>query len=965
MNKIIGGKIPNYLDKSELILDTDKNKLLSYNVLNMNTNITVIDTNNNIIRYSDSGVIYKLNNDFELEKVIEPIENIKPIMDYSIIINKAFKINGINYPYYYIFYDDKFKFINNLLSLNIDETNKIREFISKLFLIDKNDSNKIVRIVNTPNLFNKYIFINKFKFLLELLFKNYTNITNIDDEILEDVKNNSIETITKYVSDSIMRINADTLRRLNPDKSDEEIRREKIENGVQERLKLNTIKEQKLIEILNKNIKLMVNDCDILKSISELIRTTNMLPSKDKLTLEKLELDKYERFYNKFYYIRKSLKTIFNSSKLNLINLSDLQKFQDIIVKSYNHHIKNEAERNELFIRSLIRFNENYLNKNINDDKKNDYNIYLFDEIVEIFNYINYIELINTQFITGYTKYRLPLDDMINDLAMVVILSYFHKRVFFNKTLNINGFDSFPINQNSTLNDLFSENTTIPINDTIKSFYISELPSYYLYKTVNFGGHQYSDCVENTVLQFIKTFFWFGPVKKYDITKMINPKLKLIFENYIIKDLEDTNECKNELLLLLNNIDTIEFKHNDGIKSEIISTYKNIILCINYLLTNCIILDDNSNIETYMQLNNNILSLELTDGNINLSTTFGSIQINYHPGHTYFTTSSVLEPEILLKLNILNLFVSNNLEIFKNNSNQNNYNILSKLISIDKRTKESLNYIKSLIFLVESNKFDHLFIKENLYEKYTFKTIIHDKENTNNNPPFFINYLLTIFLILLNLNNLKTIPPPVIYKLFKLCLEYLYHSDLFIFFTYNKNMYQNIQVSQYYKINEITDKIIIFINNSIKSLLNSQYYKWLKDDNILDKFFTIILFVDLISIHNFDKNNIDINFLEKLSINTKIEKSESIINKYSINFNLSKNLFNHTEFLKDYVYFVLDRMINISINTLASSINDPIITPHISSYVANTDKKYLKYKEYMNKKYLKFKIKYIKLKLNK
>ena len=992
MNKIIGGKIPNYINKSELLIDTNENKILSYNVLNRNQNITIFDQNNNIIRYSDTGNIYKLNNDFELEKLPDDTPKIKPTLNQDIFINKEFVINGIKYPYYYIFNNDKFKIAEFLLSENVERNNVIREFILKLFRHDRNDRNKIIDISKSSNLVNKYIFINKFNFLLEILFKNYNGpipdlVTGYDEALFQNKIKTIIEHSTQQKSEKVLKLVYSKIKQLDDidlESSDitiDYIREKIIHYSIQSKLKEVKKLEIQLIEILN-NVDIWdptMSDHKILKNnIYHKIKYKLSLPSIDQLSLPQAVAERYNIFYKKFYYIRNLLTTLF--SNLNLINLTDLDKFQELIIKSYNT-MDTDIERT---MEDIIRQNELYLENNIIEimsDEDNAFNIYLFNEIIEIFYYIDNLTAIKNIYMTKTTNY-FP-QNRVNDLGMVILLGYFHKRVFDNKTLNVITFDSFPINQNACLSDLFTGHYNL-YNDPkniIKSFYISKLPIYYPYRNVVYKGLIYADCVENSILQFIKTLFWTG--ESYKLDSMTNPRLRHIFEEYINKNKEETIEYKNYLLEIFNNIDVLDFvnkKNKFGFDSEVISTYKNIVICINYLLTNNEIIDDNRNVEDYRSMNDNILSLSLNENNINLISKFGSIKINYMEGHTNFETSSVLDLPILLNLSGLCFFVSKNLEIFKNNSNNNNYNILTKslnYIDIDNHnTRNNFEFKKVLYFLLDTNKFDHLFETINFYEKYNFKDIVDNtKENTINNPIFFVDYILLPYIFFLYIIRTKT--PPINFKLLNLIVSYLFNNDLFIYFIYNINMTERIVYNEKYIGNELYKKIKtliesihqLFITSGENSIIGITINK-----EIIEKLFTLILFIEIINSKYYNKNAIPEQFLKLLYEN----REKELISKLLEDINLSNSIFSGTVFLKDYIYYVLDRMINITgeplefIRKLQVNVRKTpdyeIINKYIQEYHAKqvpgaaleSANKYLK--RILISKYLKFKTKYIELK---
>lgn len=1004
MEKIVGGKIPNYDDKSELIIDTNENKILSYNVLNKNQNITIFDQNNNIIRYSDIGNIYKLNNDFELEKLPDDTPKIKPTLNQDIFINKEFVINGIKYPYYYIFNNEKFKFADFLLSENINDDNKIRIFIKKLYLFNKDDKNKIFNINKLSNLFNKYIFINKFKFLLEILFKNYNepiqdlDISNI--AIQEDIENIITKSFSKKSESTKEKLFNEMIKNKKETlPSIEEITKILIDSSIKTKVKEIGQKQTQFKDKLNKLKTWDENsDAKILNDNIMSIKYTLSLPQPSSLSLDGTYITRYTTFYNKFYYIKNILKTIFkinsiDNSKLNLINLDDLNSFQHIVYRSY-HAVKSAGNESSIYSRlndRLIIENEKYLDIDIESDEFNVYNNYLIKEIVEIFDYIDNINIINK-----IQDERMKGETISNnrpyDLAMIIILGYFHKRVFYNKTLNSLNFDAFPINQNNALNDLFRDSNTIVSQPIIRSFYISDLPIYYPYQTVTYKGTSYPDCLENSILQFIKTFYWYGPVEGYKVDNIINLKLKNILEKYIIENKDDSEQCKNELLEILNNIEELDFTHKKGegyeFNSEINCTYKNILICINYLLTDNNIISDTRNIDLYKTINKNIVSLSLDENNITLQTIFGSITLKYisdpNSFHAYIETSSTLEIPILSFLYSLNLFVSKDLEIFKNDSNDQNLNILMKMLRIDSRNDRMYfqhPFFNKIMKILLYNKFNHLFPNINYYEKYNYRDIEEPhKISIINNPIFFKDYILLPYLIL-SYSSLLYIKYNdsidgilILCKLLEILIKILFNNDLLIFFIYNDNLI--IKLKQGHNRYE---KIINFFKDNLMFWTQTKLDETFRNRKILDQLFTILLFFEIITTKDFNKDNIPNQCLKLLYDN---EDKKQIFDLIS-NINLSHNFLHETYLFKNYINFVLDRMININGEPLELIKNlqdkkkgtplDRIIDNYLEEYelkknpgaALESAKKYLK--TTLRNKYLKFKTKYneLKNKLNK
>jgi len=193
---MFGGKIPNYKEEHEKKVNTIHEIYDSYLPLQRNL-YNLHDINGNLIIKGDTDINYKINTDFQLEE----LKSESIVVSEFNVSDKKFKIADEFYPYYYVFLDNKFKIVEELYNKNIDS----RTFLDTLFII----SNQYDGIYYTfhdinskENILHKYLFINKFKFLLDILFdeniyndnydifntnffNNYKDVNNNFDKILE------------------------------------------------------------------------------------------------------------------------------------------------------------------------------------------------------------------------------------------------------------------------------------------------------------------------------------------------------------------------------------------------------------------------------------------------------------------------------------------------------------------------------------------------------------------------------------------------------------------------------------------------------------------------------------------------------------------------------------------------------------------------------------------------------------
>jgi hypothetical protein len=142
-----------------------------------------ITFNNKVIKYGDTK-IYNLNSNFMYEKN----NNIKPNIitfddyekNYDIFFNDEIVINEQN----------KIPFDLLLLDSNFNINNKLQKLLSnilckKQILFIKDAFTKYSNIYDKDNILNKYIFINKFRELLEILYSDSDSNEFIKNKIIE------------------------------------------------------------------------------------------------------------------------------------------------------------------------------------------------------------------------------------------------------------------------------------------------------------------------------------------------------------------------------------------------------------------------------------------------------------------------------------------------------------------------------------------------------------------------------------------------------------------------------------------------------------------------------------------------------------------------------------------------------------------------------------------------------------
>ena len=464
---------------------------------------------------------YQINYNLELES----LDNDEKKDDIPVLINnRNIQINDNMYPFYYVLIDNKFKIVEKLYNMAIaDKQKKIKEFIELIFIFEKGTDDvysKIFNIFSKNNLLHKYLFINKFKFLLELLFNKELNVVNT----------------TQILSD-------------------------------------------KLIQ------KLPPNKINIAKNIQEKLLTIFY-------TTDHAQLP----------------------NKFSLENLCDLSIFQNYLFQSPDQII------NKLKIGSQKNLLDNQLDN------------YLDLEILEIIKYIDYLEEIKDYYLSKYPGLDVNRQD---DLGMIILLSYFYKRVYIKNVLYPS---SFPFNINSAISDLITNST--PIDEPILNnfFYSNNLPAYPSEILININDFVFTNCVETAILHFIRTIFWDYENNTYNTSIIKNAKLQTFFidilknQNQIID--QNTHQKFAEILY---SIDNIIFVNKDK-KCELEALMENIIICLDALLnvkpTSDIInifkeqQQINEWIEKIRLMYQNIIKIEFNNSDIKLQTNAGDINLN-------------------------------------------------------------------------------------------------------------------------------------------------------------------------------------------------------------------------------------------------------------------------------------------------------------------------------------------------
>jgi hypothetical protein len=267
----------------------------------------------------------------------------------------------------------------------------------------------------------------------------------------------------------------------------------------------------------------------------------NYISSTYKFDIFNLSLlcDKFFQIIPLFLYnydentIKKQLKNIFN--KFALDKLYNIINYYKAILNAYNSNSEKDIKIKEIYpfekfilsdIKSFPNVNyKKYKNAtkihNLESGKKKD------KSLEEIYN-----ELTNS--ILEYRFYLNGLTEIIPDFDKIFISSILDFRLKQYTIMNTWEFDR-NFNIKFILNNL--ETTNIKKED-LHNIYFIEKPVIYEYSTVTYKGKTYGNCMENTLLQFLKILLWDDKIKNYSLNlidnfanKNVSNKLLNIFKN--------------------------------------------------------------------------------------------------------------------------------------------------------------------------------------------------------------------------------------------------------------------------------------------------------------------------------------------------------------------------------------------------------------------------------------------------
>jgi hypothetical protein len=747
-------------------------KIINYDIINnpkinkmeSDSKIPLLCNNSNIIIKKDNyylkisnpifdGLYYEMDNDLNVfihiindtlsSNNIQSEYNISTNYDKTIYANKILSFNNKNISFNAIFVN-KLEVIGgiNAYLLKNEELNDLSKILKQIFIFNRTNGYLHNLKYNDSNInLDKYIFINKYYELICILTcSNY--LINIPDfEVFPDDK----------------------------------IKKESNTNKILKFLKTNDTKTVMFNNIINLNNNIPYIDFNkintsITHSTLEIKNDENL----DKI-LEKIKTN-YYYIYNKYVFIKKNLLSIFcpptatttTTDKINLINLNNLYSFDSHLAA---HVPRDDIEKRNMEIdKKLIDINKKSYNftDELNKEIKQ---LFIFSEGIQsinnLFNYhIN--ELYKKQLTDSTTSANTKYDDL--NLDIIILLIYFEKRLD-NYNLTIGKCNNvLPINPLKCIENLMQNSTEYITSDNIKinDFFIKTNDILPLINQKQIFSYGISICVEQSILEIVKLFFWDFTEKKYDLNIFLNriktsennilyKFMKDIYIKKYVKKKDDEQLVYDEFFNLIGNnkIKNVEY----SIKGDMISKVSNIINTIHYLLTTEVnetttktILISNPD-EFIESLNEKIIPFNLniflknTDNNLtsNLYLQYNEIiiiYINIAQSHTQIVLPSKddytirelynTEPKIC---DIVNLFSYNDLieqlNLYSLKSNERSNSIYNYIKHLE-------NYANPFIinFLIENDPTTN-FILSKKYDDNN--TLLHQYLETNSNSNININ----------------------------------------------------------------------------------------------------------------------------------------------------------------------------------------------------------------------------------
>jgi len=859
-------------------------------------NILNFDKSSYIYFYKKNVATYYLKKDFSIKLIRStppPSQNID-ILSEEILLS-VFNIDDIEIPGYYLFcnythifnifityYSEWINHCNSTIMDNTQKLDKLQEEYKHFNLIFENIKAKS----NYNNIESENIQIYKQINIYELQLKELQlKDTQLKELQLKDTQLKELQLKELQLKDTQLKdiqLKDTQLKELSKEiiynKTNKIIQQLDI---LKKKLKDNKQKLKLILEELKKNKEYIKCDNE-LKAINKHIKNLN-----ESIERTKYDLSALLKTITNIFQINNNNNFIKLSYMFNIFNISILcEKYFDIIklllneknitlediieifkdfylvniyyLINYKKNIK-QINNDKIFMNNKIKSNNLYnISNNKNDIYKNIINIEQnMNNITEINNsniyrelhlQLEYIHIILNkieQYIPNYKKLFLMAiisyrnnNNLINNTWGYLNKKYIYDFIINNTTYIYHKSNSYRYSYNDDDNDSYNDSNNDDDNDvdTLKKYYKPTLPILYDYDNVTYKNMYYGNCMENTILQFLKVLFWNKEANNYDLNKMkeiINAPYKEFITNMFIdiyneKTLKFINNWTEFITEITNNkIYGDYIFDNQYERVEIRPTLNNLIIALKYLVQ---INDNNNDNITFMS---QLITKINKDYKININS-----EVNYDKIELIFNEKIYI---IILDHENHASFEGTLYEDYNNILNYLDYNDFDENNDLDENDKNDkflyklANYLYDLQFITFSNLnayIIYLYFCNNNNIFYSYITKINNREKV---------YLINLFI-----NKFKRLNNIMYYLIF----QYKNILDFDNISNISNNIIDNIINNYYYNNN------ILELSNNIQKLANNKdIIDLLSDDNIYD-----IL-----------KLNIDVNTINKSYLIVKLK----------------------------------------------------------------------------------------------
>jgi len=525
-----GGRVP-YIENQDI-----KKKVFPI----FYSDVNIYSNSHKIINNKNPTQKFNLNNQF----VFEPketadiaefdFEDLNHLMNEEIVINENKKI-----PFHILLVHNRFsiikKFYQNVTSKYLrllhpklfteGEISHVKKIFTKYFILHR-VSNDLISVSAFPNILNKFCFGNKLKELLNILFSPDLEVT---DEFLK-------KEILKCFPDE----------------------------------------------------QAYINLSDFIVSSEEIIK----IPKRNKASIDKEINGKIQKI-NKDIISNKDYMSLEYHIKSDILEIQELLEFNCILNKMQSNDLFTDFKigLDELFYCCYIgcrlfkpKLTIGYISNNI--FPINQYNLISnltnknFDEIQQIIS-----------------DSKKTISDYKNKIAKIeqILIESKEKYAIYKEEMNVENHNRFALGQSDLKILMYKKpDYTLPdIEIKNKKYFLYEyfktLPRYDNYSAtiyIHKGNEMsYPNCVENTLLQMIKTHCWNSEEKKFDskfLPETANSELRE-FIRELTPDNDDSTYIKTLFGNLVSNVEKLRHVYGNDSTYEIESNTSNYIDVLNYL----------------------------------------------------------------------------------------------------------------------------------------------------------------------------------------------------------------------------------------------------------------------------------------------------------------------------------------------------------------------------------------------